>query len=233
MIKEQKKWMCYTYFHREPGFQWKTTHLFSPVRKKITGMVCVPFPTMIADIKECDFLNTWSKSAKTKINKSEHDALSLKRGLDLLPDILSLFSETARAKDLRGHYPDDFSSRPWILCSAVYAGEKMLAGHVWVIDEEERRALLFVNASGHQDVQNDSSFIGRAHYYLLWQDGMHLRNNGIDCMDLNGYDPGINDAKLAGVYTWKEATHGQQEYLYHYYPFWFYWLRRWRKKIPT
>ena len=109
----------------------------------------------------------------------------------------------------------------------------MLGGHIWIIDEDERRALLFVNASGHQDVQNDSSFIGRAHYYLLWQDGMHLRNNGIDCMDLNGYDPGINDVKLAGVYTWKEATHGQQEYLYHYYPFWFYWIRRWRKKIPT
>jgi len=230
MIKEQKKWMCYTYFHRTPSFHWKTSHLFSPVKMKIYGMVCVAFPTMTAEIKECDFLNSWSKSTKTKINKTENDALSVRRGIDLLPDILLLFSETARAKDLRGHFPDDSATRPWILSSAVYAGEKMLAGHVWLIDEEERRSLLFVNASGHQDVQNDSSLIGRAHYFLLWRDGMHLRNNGIDYMDLNGYNPDLNDPKLTGVYAWKEATHGQREQLFHYYPFWFYWLRRLLKK---
>ncbi len=231
MIKEQKKWMCYTYFHRNPEFHWKTAHLFSPVRKKIRGMVCIPCPTLIADIKECDFLNTWSKSTQTKISKAESEALTLQRGMELLPDILKLFSETARAKDLRGHYPPDFDSRPWILCSAVYSGGKILAGHIWVIDEEEKRSLLFVNASAYRDNENDASFIGRAHYYLLWQDGMYLRNNGIDCLDLNGYNPGMSDSKLAGVFTWKEATHGQQEDLFHYYPNWFYLLHRIRKKL--
>ncbi len=96
---------------------------------------------------------------------------------------------------------------------------------------EEKRALLFVNASTHHDNNIDSSLVGRAHYYLLWQDGMHLRNNGIDCLDLHGYQPGSKDPSLQGVYKWKEGTHGQQEELYHYYPLWFYYLLKMRKKI--
>jgi len=231
MIREKKKWMCYTYFDRNPGFHWKTAHLFSPVRKKIRGMVSVPCPTMIADIKECDFLNSWSPSTRTKINKAENEGLQLKRDNELLPSILELFSKTAKAKALRGHFPDDFDSRPWILCSAVMSGEKILAGHVWLIDEEEKRSLLFVNASAHHEQEIDPSLIGRAHYYLLYQDGMYLRNNGIDCLDLNGYNPEVNDPKLTGVYKWKEGTHGRKEELFHYYPFWFYWLLKMRKKI--
>lgn len=231
MIIEKKKWMCYSYFHRNPEFKWRTAHLFSPVKKKVRGMVCVPCPTMIADIKECDFLNNWSASTRTKINKAESDALTLLRDNELLPDILKLFSETAQYKKLRGHFPGDFDSRPWILCSAVLSGDKILAGHVWLIDEEEKRSLLFVNASGHHKAGEDAALIGRAHYYLLYQDGMYLRNNGIDCLDLNGYEPEINDPKLSGVYKWKEGTHGRQEELFHYYPFWFYWFTKARKKL--
>ena len=194
-------------------------------------MVSVPCPTMIADIKECDFLSNWSSSTRTKINKAEQETLSLQRDKELLPEILKLFSETAKHKGLRGHKPHDFDSRPWILCSAVKSGDKMLAGHVWLIDEEEKRGLLFVNASAHHDAGIDQSLIGRAHYYLLWQDGMYMRNNGIDCMDLHGYNPGITDENLAGVYKWKEGTHGSQEELFHYYPFWFYWLLSVRKNF--
>ncbi len=224
--------MSYTYFHRNPGFHWKTTHLFSPVRKKIPGMICVTCPTMSADIKECDFLNTWSSSTRRKITKAESDDIKLRRGIDLLPEILHLFGSTANARGLRGHYLKDFDSRPWILCTAVFAEDKILAGHVWIVDEEEKRSLLFVNASAHHDEHHDPAFVGRAHYYLLWQDGMYLRVRGIDCMDLNGYNPELNDPKLSGVYSWKEGTHGQREELFHYYPAWFYWLRKKRYKSP-
>src|SRR5688500_3175163 len=232
MIREKKKWMAYTYFHRNPGFHWKTTHLFSPVRKKIPGMVCISCPTLIAEIKECDFVNTWSKSTRYKISKAESDELILQRGPELLPEILKLFSETANAKKLRGHFPEDFDSRPWILCTAIFKGEKIIAGHVWIIDEEEKRGLLFVNASAHHDDDMDSSMTGRAHYYLLWQDGMYMRNHGIDYMDLNGYNITANDPSLSGVYTWKEGTHGRKEDLFHYFPVWFYWLKRINKKLP-
>ena len=231
MIREIKKWMCYSYFDRKPGFSWTTAHLFSPVKKKIAGMVCIPCPTMITDIKECDFVNTWSASTRTKINKAENDPLTLKRGKEILPEILHLFRSTASAKKLRGHHESDFQSRPWIVCSAVYSGEKMLAGHVWVLDEEEKRCLLFVNASAHHDKTIDASLVSRAHYYLLFQDGMFLRNNGIDCLDLHGYNPYVNDPALKGVYSWKEATHGKTEELYHYYAFWFYALFQLRKKM--
>ncbi len=227
MIREKKKWMCYTYYHRGPRFRWRETFLFSPVRKKIPGMICVPFPTMIADVRECDFLNTWSKSTRTKINKVREEKLTIRRGVEFLPDILELFSKTAKSKKLRGHYPTDFQSRPWIVCSAVYAKDTMLAGHVWLIDEEEKRSLLFVNASAHQDDDTDTSLVGRAHYYLLYQDGAYLRTHGIDFMDLNGYNPEPKDAALVGVNRWKEATHGQPQKLYNYYPAWFHLYRKW------
>lgn len=231
MILEKKKWMCYTYFSKDPHFAWRTVHLFSPAKKKIPGMITVPCPTMKASIIENDFLKTWSSSTRTKINRAENDALELKRGKELLPDILDLFRATAIHKKLRGHYPEDFNSRPWICCSAVIAGNKILAGHVWLIDEEEKRSLLFVNASAHHDPEIDPSLTARAHYYLLWQDGMYLRNNGIDCLDLHGYDPDLKDPALTGVYRWKEGTRGEKEELFHYYPFWFYWFVKLRQNF--
>jgi hypothetical protein len=231
MIKEERKWMCYHYFHRNPRFGWKATFLFSPVRKDIPGMKRLPCNTIVTDIRECDFLNTWSSSTRTKVRKAENEPLELHRGVDLLPRILDLFRQTAGLKKLRGHFPEDFDTRPWIICSAIYSGDKMLAGHVWVIDEEERRALLFVNASAHHDASVDPSLVSRAHYYLLWQDGLHLRNNGIDCLDLHGYAPETKDPGLAGVYRWKEGTHGEAQELFHYYPLWFYLLRKWRQSF--
>src|SRR4030095_7112697 len=114
MITEHKKWMDYTYFHRNPEFQWKTTHLYSFAKKKIFGMICVPFPTMITGIRSSDFMQSWSRSTKYKINRTENDGLEIKRGREILPDILLLFRNTARFRNMRGHYPEDFDSRPWI-----------------------------------------------------------------------------------------------------------------------
>lgn len=226
MIRELKKWMCYEYHHREPCFRWRTTFLFSPVKKKIRGMIRRSFPTMLADVRENDFISLWSKSSRYKVNKAEEEKYAIRRGPEVLPEILDCFAETARRKKLRGYCVADFDSRPWIICSAIYHEEKLLAGHVWIMDEEERRALLFVNAASHISPEADASLTGRAHYYLLYQDGLYLRNHGIDDLDLNGYIPECKDPALAGVYRWKEGTHGRQEELYHYYPVWFYWLRK-------
>src|SRR5688572_7450114 len=112
MILEQKRWMCYSYFNRIPAFAFTTTHLFSPVKKVIKGMVRVPHPTMIAEIKDENFVESWSQTTRSKIRKAEAENFELKRGGDLLPGILKLFEETARAKNLRGHYEKDFESRP-------------------------------------------------------------------------------------------------------------------------
>lgn len=231
MIREKRKWLTYTYFDRDPGLKLNTVHLFSPVKKKITGMIRIPFPTMYIDLKNGLFLDTWSKSARYKVGRAEKENLSIKRDADLLPDILNLFMKTAQLKGLRGHETGDFNSRPWIQCSAVFSDHKILAGHVWVMDHVEKRSLLFVNASDHQDEENDSALIGRAHYYLLWQDGLFLHQLGIETMDLHGYDLHIKDPALTGVYAWKEGTHGRQEVLYHYYPLHIYWLRKFRNMV--
>ncbi|MBK9982702.1 MAG: hypothetical protein IPP15_09815 [Saprospiraceae bacterium] len=228
MIKEKRKWLTYTYFNRNPKFLLKTVHLFSPVKKTIPGMICIPFPTMIINLKNENFIESWSKSAKYKINRAEKENLNLKRGLEYLPEILTLFQKTAEVKKLRGFRIGDFDSKPWIQCSAIFFEGKILAGHVWLIDPEEKRALLYVNASDHHEDQNDSSLIGRAHYYLLWQDGLYFQMEGIEIMDLDGYKPETNDPALKGVYIWKEATHGQEEILYQYYPLYIHWLRKFR-----
>ncbi len=195
------------------------------------GMIRIPFPTMVIDLKNDHFLDTWSKSTRYKVNRAEKEGLIIKRNADLLPGILNLFKKTAQLKGLRGHEISDFDTRPWIRCSAVFSEDKMLAGHVWLVDDEEKRSCLFVNASDHQDEQNDSSLIGRAHYYLLWQDGLFLLHRGIETMDLHGYDPHANDPALSGVYSWKEGTHGQQEKLYHYYPLPLYLVQKFRNMV--
>jgi lipid II:glycine glycyltransferase (peptidoglycan interpeptide bridge formation enzyme) len=206
-------------------------HLLSLVETKIKGMVCVPFPTMIIDLKNPDFLNDWSSSTRYKVNRADKENFEIKRSNHLLADILNLFQKTARAKGLRGFTTGDFYSRPWILCTAIYQDNELLAGHVWIIDKEERRSLFYVNASDHRDEQTDASVIGRAHYYLLWKDGLYLQSIGIDTMDLYGYNPDESNPALTGVNTWKEGTHGRQQKLYNYYPVYVYWLRKFRNMV--
>jgi len=230
VITEQKKWLTYTYFNRNPGFFLTIVHLFSPVKKNITGMKRISFPTMVIDIRDENFKDTWSKSTRHDVNRAEKDDLTIKRGKELLSDILALFEKTAASKGLRGYKVGDFNSRPWIECSAVFFENKMLAAHVWLKDMDEKRTFFYVNVSRHREPGYDPAMIGRAHYYLLWQDGMHFRNQGIETMDLMGYDPNKTEQVLAGVNAWKEGTNGKQVELYHYYPTWFYWLKKLRKK---
>ncbi len=194
-------------------------------------MIRISFPTMILDLRIENFIDQWSKTTRYKVNRAEKENFNIKRGIDLLPEILKLFQKTAMVKGLRGFTTADFDSKPWIQCSAVYSEEKMLAGHVWIMDQIEKRILLYVNASDHHEEANDSSLIGRAHYYLLWQDGIFFQKSGMETMDLNGYAPKTNDPALSGVYAWKEGTHGQQENLYQYYPVYIHWLRKFRNMV--
>ncbi|HZV70048.1 MAG TPA: hypothetical protein VFG10_10910 [Saprospiraceae bacterium] len=231
MITEKRKWLTYSYFNRNPKFLMRMVHLFSPVKKNIPGMIRLPFPTMIIDLAKENFIEDWSKSTKYKVNRAEKENLEIKRGHEILPDILKLFQKTAHVKKLRGYSIEDFDSKPWIKCSAVYFENKILAGHIWMMDREEKRMLLFVNASDHHEEQNDSSLVGRAHYYLLWQDGIYYRTGGIEIMDLNGYKPQTEDPALKGVYAWKQGTHGREENLFQYYPLYVHWLRKFRNMV--
>ncbi len=203
-------------------------HLFSPIKKNLIGMKRILFPTMIIDLKQENFISDWSKSTKYKVNRAEKENLEIRRDNKILPEILKLFQKSAAVKNLRGYTIADFDSKPWIKCSGVFFQNKLLAGHIWMMDRDEKRMLLFVNASDHHEEQNDASLIGRAHYYLLWQDGIYYRNGGIEIMDLNGYRSHTDDPGLKGVYAWKEGTHGREENLYQYYPLHVYWLRKFR-----
>lgn len=231
MITERKRLMTYTYFNRNPGWDLRTTHLFSPVVKEIVLMIRVPFPTMVVDLQDIAFVNHWSASTRNKINRAEREGLTVDRGNYLIPDILKLFSSTAVLKGLRGYKQADIDSLAHVECSAVFYEGVMLCSHIWLIDTEEKRALLYVNASNHHNDNDDKSLTGRAHYFLLWQDGLHLRQLGIAKMDLMGYDPASPNSWLKGIYQWKAGTHGKEEMLYHYYPGWFYVLRKFRNMV--
>lgn len=231
MIVEQKRWMTYTYFNRDPRQSHRTTHLFSLVKKDISMMVRVPFPTMIVDLRDSSFLSRWSDSTRTKVNRAEREGLTADRGNYLIPEILKLFSSTATLKGLRGYVPEDLDQLPHLESSAVYYEGVMLCSHIWLIDQEEKRAMLYVSASNHHNDNDDKSLTGRAHYFLLWQDGLYLSSLGIEIMDLMGYTAKSDNKWLRGVYQWKAGTHGKEEMLYHYYPVWFYVLRKFRNML--
>jgi len=231
MIEEKKKWMTYTYFNHEPQSRMNVTHLFSPVKRNIAMMRRVPFPSMTIDLRRLTFVDQWSKSTKYKINRAEKEGLTVDRGNYLLPDILKLFSATAKLKRLKGYQPEDFDSLPFIECSAILYEGVMICCHVWLVDKDEKRALLYVNASNHHNENDDKSLTGRAHYFLLWQDGLYLRNLGIETMDMMGYERNSTNQWMKGVYQWKAGTHGKEETLYHYYPLWFYGLRKFRNML--
>jgi hypothetical protein len=231
MFREKKKWMDYTYYSRNPVSHWRTTHLYSPVWIENKLSVRVPFSTMTVDISKDDFLTRWSASTRTKVNRAARVGLVVDRGVYLLKDILKLFSLTAEKKELRGFTPSDFDTFPKFECSAIILNGTMLCGHVWLLDDDEKRAMLYISTTNHRNENDDTALTGRAHYFLLWQDGLFLREKGIVIMDLQGYNPASKDPKLIGVYTWKAGTHGQQEMLYHYFPIWFHLLRKFRNLV--
>jgi len=228
MIREQKRWMTYTYFNRKPGWALSTTHLFSLVMKDILLMIRIPFPTIVVDLRDPTFVTKWSDSTRTKINRAEREGLTVDRGHYLLTDTLKLFAATARLKGLKGYTPQDFDQFPVVESSAIFYEGVMLCSHIWVIDKEEKRALLYVNASNYHHDNDDKSLTGRAHYFLLWQDGLFLRQMDVETMDLMGYEPNTRNTMMKGVYQWKAGTHGKEVVLFHYYPLWFYVLRKFR-----
>ena len=130
MITERKRMMTYTYFNRSPGMDMKTTHLFSPVKKNISMMVRVPFPTMTINLNEPQFVKSWSSSARNKINKAIREVLTIDRGSYLIPDILKLFAATASLKGLRGYQQEGFDQFPHIECSAIFYEGVMLCSHI-------------------------------------------------------------------------------------------------------
>ena len=231
MIEQKKNWMSYTYFNHSPVFDLRTSHLFSLSDQKINGMVKVHFSTMTVDIRNENFISGWSASTRNKVNRIAKETFVADRGKYLLPDILKLFSVNAERKKLGGYAVSHFDELNPIECSAIIHEGVMLCGHVWLIDKTEKRALLYVNASNYQNEHEDASLTGRAHYFLLWQDGLYFRNLGIEMLDLMGYEANTKDQSLKGVYTWKEGTHGKTEMLYHYYPVWFYIFRKLRKRL--
>ena len=227
MLKESKRWMNYTWFNRKPASGLFVAHLFSAVHADLPWMVRVPYPTLVVNLQSAEFVSSWSSSTRTKINKAIREERTVDRGHYLIPDILRLFLTTTVARrGLSGYKPEDLNQFPDIEASAVHLDGVMLCGHIWIVDKEEKRAILFVNATNEHADKTGSSLIGRAHYFLLWQDGLFLRDQGIATMDLMGYDPETTDPALTGVNQWKEGTHGQRQMLYHYYPFWFYTLRK-------
>lgn len=229
MIIEKKRWMTYTWYNASPSTDMRTTHLHSLTDTSLPGMVKRPFKTMVVDIRDEDFLKNWSSSTRTKVHRAEAEGMEITRGKVLLPEVIGLFVKTAKKKKLRGHKLKDFDSRTWVLPTAVFQGSTLLGGHVWVIDEENKRATLFINAIQHQTPEIESSTISRAHYYLLWQDGLFFHQKGFEILDLHGYEKNSSDPALKGVFRWKEGTHGKVEQQFHYYPFWFYIIREIRK----
>lgn len=232
MIRQKSRWMHYTWFNRRPGSSLGTTHLFSYEALKLPAMVRVPFPTMVIDLQDEQFVSGWSSSARNKINRATREQLSVDRGNYLITDILRLFTATAVLKGLRGYQASHFDQLPHVESSAIFYDGVMLCSHIWVVDDEEKRALLYVNASNHHNPNDDTSLTGRAHYFLLWQDGLYLRQKGVQIMDLMGFESGTQDPLLKGIYQWKAATHGKVEMLYHHYPVWFYTMRKLRKLLP-
>ena len=65
--------MNYTYFNRDPQSRFDTTHLFSPLKRKLMMMRCIPFPTMVIDLREQAFVERWSKSTKYKAERRKKD----------------------------------------------------------------------------------------------------------------------------------------------------------------
>lgn len=231
MIIDKKKLMTYTYFNRIPDWNLRSTHLFSLVKKNIPGMVRKPFPTMVVDLRDSTFISKWSASTRTKINRAEREGVTVDRGHYLLTDILTLFVMSTASKGLKGYKPEHFDHFPVVECSAISYDGVMLCSHIWVIDREEKRALLYVNATNYHNDNDDKSLTGRAHYFLLWQDGLFLRQKGVETMDLMGYEAHTDKKMLKGVYQWKAGTHGKEEMLYHYYPLWFYVFRKFRNML--
>ena len=223
--------MTYTYFNRKPKSDFCTTHLFALVHKPTWMMVCVPFSTITVDLSKEDFIIDWSASTKTKINKAAQETLAIERGEAWLTHVLQLFMLTARRKRLRGYSVDDFAGFPDIEVSATYKNGVLLCGHVWIVDRDEKRALLYVNATQQAQDSEQASSIGRAHYYLLWKDSLMFQERGIKTIDLMGFHPETKDSNLKGVFQWKAGTHGIGENLYHYYPVWFYVLRKFRNML--
>ncbi|HUI57764.1 MAG TPA: GNAT family N-acetyltransferase [Bryobacteraceae bacterium] len=186
----------------------RLTELATPVPSATTA----PFSTRVIDLRaaEGELLSSLQGNTRTKIRRAMRDGVRTRaRSVADLPAFLSFFSAFARQKQLHAANEPKLaalaSAGLLVLTSAERPDGTPMAWHAYIAAVTRARQLYSATSlSG----QSDGQAIGRSHRLLQWFDITHLKQLGLQELDLGGWYPGNKDPARMRINDFKQEFGG-------------------------
>lgn len=114
-----------------------------------------------------------------------------------------------------------------VLFSGYYQN-KLIAGGIFVADDQYARALVLASAHNSSDSQM-REIIGQANRLLIWEAIKYFKNKNLELFDLGGISPDSQNPSLRSLAEFKEAFGGTRQSCYYYHKVYSRLLRFWIK----
>jgi len=207
------------WFDDEPTGEKVDVLLFRQRSSPITSIRCVPFHTIVTDLrrKPEEILSSFSKDTRYEIRRGESkDLFSFshwqKNEQGVLQDFLRFYGKFAQQKGLPAANERElkaFATARAIAfsCCRSQEGEE-LVWHVYYTSPT--RVRLLYSASLYRDTTNSAyrSMIGRANRFLHWQDMLFFKSEGVMVYDFGGWYAGNADKEKISINKFKEEFGG-------------------------
>jgi hypothetical protein len=172
------------------------------------------FFTLLLDLNIAvdEILSKLPKNAIYEIRRAEREGVTYESSNDWRFFHL-FYNNFAKAKALQPLSYSSLADRKDNLMLFVSwdAMKDPIAMHVYVVDNQSRRARLLYSASRLHSTTEKSlrAFIGRANRYLHWQEVLYFKNLRFKIIDFGGYSLDARQQQLDGVNGFKASFGGQ------------------------
>lgn len=159
------------------------------------GMSPIPFyyvkqkgTTAKIDLKQdlSTLFSSLKSNVRNEIRRAEREGCQVgySRDYELFRQYYNGFSD--KKKSIQPISLSQISKYGNAVVSSVKYGEKTLAMHVSVCDEDNKMVFLLYSASLRLEEDADRNLVGRANRYLHWSEFNHYKSLGYEFYDMNG-----------------------------------------------
>jgi lipid II:glycine glycyltransferase (peptidoglycan interpeptide bridge formation enzyme) len=200
-------------------------NFFSYKDFNITGFKKKEGLTTVIDLEQ-SLDDIWLKFRKKfiakQIKRGERNSVIIKLSKDY-NDFKKIYKKFREENNLGKEKLDLLFKNTFFI--AAYYQNKMVAGGIFVNDEENMRALVLASLRG----DGNREIIGQANRMLIWEIIKYAKNRGIKLFDLGGIAVNSEYRHQVTLAEFKEAFGGYRKKCYYYYKVYSPLLRFWIK----
>lgn len=169
----------------------------------------------------------FNKQVRNSIRSAERLGIICEetRNYDMFRDYFNLFADQKGIPRLQKYLFDQLDGNLFI--SIAQHNGKILCAHCYLVDHEEKYAILFRSASSrYLDAALDGNLVGKANKLLHFRDMVALKERGIETYEFGGYDERRGRHRMAGINSFKSRFGGSVNHHFRYITFPYFLIRK-------